>query len=195
MEEVLEHRDLAVMASPMRQRLLAALSEPDSAAGLARRLGMSRQRVGYHMRELERGGFLELLEQRPQRGCTERIYRAKQITYVLEPDEGDERVFLETRDRFSWAGLVHIVARALRELVALRKRADREGKRLATLAMQTELTFASPSARKAFSEELTAAIKQVVQRYHSEESAKGRRFRVFLGAYPAVDTSTNRGGT
>ncbi|MBL8987996.1 MAG: helix-turn-helix transcriptional regulator, partial [Gemmatimonadetes bacterium] len=37
-----------------RRQLLEALAEPDSAAGLARRLGLPRQRVNYHLRLLER---------------------------------------------------------------------------------------------------------------------------------------------
>ena len=49
MLKVLERQDLRVIASPMRRQILEALAEPDSAVNLARRLGMSRQRIGYHM--------------------------------------------------------------------------------------------------------------------------------------------------
>ena len=62
--QIIEDPDRAATAlSPDRRRLLSALAEePDSATGLAERLGDSRQRLNYHLRELERAGFLELVE-------------------------------------------------------------------------------------------------------------------------------------
>ena len=86
MWKILQRQDLSTIASAVRREVLEALSEPDSAANLARRLNTSRQRIGYHMRALEKAGFLELVEERQQRGCTEQFYRTKRITYVLEPN-------------------------------------------------------------------------------------------------------------
>jgi hypothetical protein len=64
----------AVLLDPLRLRLLEQLREPDSAAGLARRLCLPRQKVNYHLRELEK----QRLE--PAAGgagiCTARILRA-----------------------------------------------------------------------------------------------------------------------
>ncbi len=56
--KILERQELGAMASPFRQQLLHALTTPGSAIGLARRFEMSRQRIGYHMRELERAGCI-----------------------------------------------------------------------------------------------------------------------------------------
>ena len=45
------------LLDPERRRLVEALArEPDSASGLARRLGEKRQRLNYHLRLLERAG-------------------------------------------------------------------------------------------------------------------------------------------
>ncbi len=191
--KVLERADLSVIASPLRRQLLEALSEPDSASSLARRLGMSRQRVGYHMRGLERAGFLELVAERQQRGCTERLYRARQLTYVLESGSDQGKALKQEQDRFSWAGLMSLAARVVRELVLLRKRADDLGKRAPTLAIETSVTFATPGERQAFTEEIAAAVQQVVRKYHSGDAARGRQYRVFLGAYPSVEASTQKG--
>ncbi|NIP81922.1 MAG: helix-turn-helix domain-containing protein, partial [Gemmatimonadetes bacterium] len=58
------------------RRLLDALLErPDSAVGLARRLGDTRQRLNYHLRVLEGAGLVELEEERPRRGVRERVMR------------------------------------------------------------------------------------------------------------------------
>ena len=69
-----------------RRTLLAALAEPDSAAGLARRLGLPRQRLNYHLRALEKAGLLECVEERRKGNCTERILRATARSFVISPD-------------------------------------------------------------------------------------------------------------
>ena len=38
---------------PLRLQILSELTEPESAAGLARRMGVPRQQVNYHVRQLE----------------------------------------------------------------------------------------------------------------------------------------------
>src|SRR5215475_9114095 len=58
---------------PIRARILAALAEPGSAARLAARLGLPRQKVNYHLKELERHGLVELAEERRKGNVTERV--------------------------------------------------------------------------------------------------------------------------
>src|SRR5262245_55061078 len=101
------HR-LATALSPIRSRLLAALSVPDSAAGLARRLGLPRQKANYHLRELEKGGFVTLCEERQRRGCTERILRVTARTFVIDPKVlPDAPPDGRSADRLSSAWLLH----------------------------------------------------------------------------------------
>src|SRR5262245_31535920 len=76
----------ALVLQRTRRELLAQLSEPDSAAGLARRLGLPRQRLNYHLRELEREGLVECVEERRKGNCTERLLRATARSYVISPD-------------------------------------------------------------------------------------------------------------
>ena len=47
-----------VALEPIRSRLLAELAEPASAATLATRVGIARQKVNYHMRALEAHGLV-----------------------------------------------------------------------------------------------------------------------------------------
>ena len=54
----------ATLMDPMRLQILAHLREPESAAGVARALGLPRQRVGYHIRELERAKLLRSVGER-----------------------------------------------------------------------------------------------------------------------------------
>src|ERR1041385_6332244 len=74
---------VAAVLSPIRRRLLQNLNEPDSATGLSRRLDVSRQKINYPLRELERAGFVELHDQVQRRGCVERRVRLTSRAYVI----------------------------------------------------------------------------------------------------------------
>jgi DNA-binding transcriptional ArsR family regulator len=161
---------------------LERLAEPDSAAGLARRLGIPRQKVNYHLRELEREGFVELFEERRKGNCIERLVRATAREFLVAPHAGKAAV----ADRFSAAYLVSTAARAIRDLATLCLRAGRAGKRIATLTLETEIRFPSAESRAAFAEELTASIAQLAAKYHNERAEGGRRFRLIAASYPAL---------
>ena len=56
--EVIDDPAAATIAlEPVRNRLLAELTQPASAATLATRLGMARQKINYHLRSLEAHGL------------------------------------------------------------------------------------------------------------------------------------------
>src|SRR5438034_4190708 len=107
---------VAAALSPPRRRILEQLAAaPDSAAGLARCMGVPRQRVNYHLRELERAGLVELVDERRRRGLTERRLRTSARAYVVDPALlgalGVEPEGL--RDRFSSAYVVSAAARVI----------------------------------------------------------------------------------
>jgi DNA-binding transcriptional ArsR family regulator len=173
---------------PMRSQMLEALSEPGSAASLARKLDVPRQKVNYHLRELEKQGLVELVEERRRGNCVERIVRATAKSYVVsaealatlasDPDAA--------RDVFSSRYLVAAAARTIRELALLRERADKAGKKLPSLTLQSEVRFASAAERNAFGEDLANAVAGLVEKYHDETAEGGRRFRLLVGLHPAL---------
>jgi len=175
-----------------RQQLLGHLAEPASAAGLARKLGLPRQRVNYHLRELERVGLVELVEERRKGNCVERIVRATARSFVISPDALGMlgQTPESAQDRASAAYLVGSAARAIREVAALEAGARRAGKRLATWTLDSEIRFADAGARARFAEELADAIASLVTRYHDEEAAQGRRFRFTTFMHPALAAAT-----
>ena len=117
-----------VLLQPGRLRLLEQLTEPDTAAGLARRLGVPRQKLNYHLRELEREGFLELIEERRKGNCMERVVRAVAREFLIAPRGADHKTDRVTADRFSAAYLASTAARLIRELASFCIRARRAGK-------------------------------------------------------------------
>lgn len=182
----------SALLHPVRRQILELLEEPDSAAGIARRLRLPRQKVNYHLRELESAGHVELHSERKQGNCTERLVQRVAAHYLISPEalgmigRTDPS---EIRDQFSWAYLVATVGRALRELTTLRRRADSVKKQLPTFTLETEICFASPESLHAFSEQLSREVARLVSEHHDETNASGRVFRFFIGAHPAITKS------
>lgn len=176
---------VSVLLHPFRRRLVGALLEkPDSAVGLARRLGEARQRLSYHLRILEEAGLITLAREVPRRGLTERVFRVVAEQFVMDPgvleDLSPEPV---ERDRFSATYLVALASRTIRELASLMDRARGTRRRLATAALSTEVHLADPRDFNAFVEDLSRAVGAVVARYQSQGKG-GRTFRVLAGVYP-----------
>jgi DNA-binding transcriptional ArsR family regulator len=178
----------ASLLDPLRQRLVEELREPDSAAGLARRLRLPRQRVNYHLRELEKQRLVELVGRRRRGNCTARILRATAQAYVISPAAlGGVGARPEgVRDRFSAAYLVALAARTLQDVGELAARAEKEGRRLSTLSLETEVRFATAEARAGFAEDLARAVARLTDKYHDEKTPGGRAFRFVVAGYPAM---------
>lgn len=67
------------MSHPVRARLVVALSaKTSSPKRLSDEFGEPLGNVAYHVRVLERDGFVELVSTEPRRGATEHYYRATQ---------------------------------------------------------------------------------------------------------------------
>ena len=185
--EVIERPAAAAVAlDPIRARLLSELAEPGSASSLAERVGLPRQKINYHLRTLEAHGLVRLVEERQRRGLTERMMIATARAYVVSPAAmGEASVDLaRTPDRLSADYLIALAARAIREVGTLMRRANRAGKRLATLSLDTEIRFRSPVERAQFAAELTDAVTRLAARYHAAEAPDGRSFRLIVAAHP-----------
>jgi DNA-binding transcriptional ArsR family regulator len=170
--EVIEDAGAAITAlDPMRARLLAELATPQSAAMLAARLGVPRQKLNYHLRRLEAHGLVALAEERAHGGITERVLAATARSYVLDP-----QAEAPAGDRLSARYLIAVAARAVREVGRLARRGP-----VATLTLDTEIGFATPQDRAAFAEELTAAVTRLAAKYHHDG---GRPHRLVVAAHP-----------
>ncbi len=188
--EVIEDPAAATVAlDPIRCRLLAELAEPASAAALAGRVGLARQKVRYHLQTLLAHGLVREVGTRKWGGLTERQVVATASAYVVSPGAlGPVEVSPErTADRLSASYLVALAARALREVGGLVRRAFASEQRLATLSIDSEIRFRSATERAAFSAELTAAITGLAARYHDEHAPGGRPHRLIVLAHPLPD--------
>ncbi|WP_327288084.1 ArsR/SmtB family transcription factor [Streptomyces sp. NBC_01198] len=179
----------AVSLDPIRARLLAELAAgPASAAMLAGRVGLPRQKVNYHLKALEKHGLVELAGERRKGNVTERLMRATAASYVISPlalaaVQPDPARF---RDQLSARWLLALAARLVRDTGALITGADRAGQRIATYALDGEVRFASAAQRAAFVEELTRGVGALITKYHDEDAAGGRPHRIVVALHPTV---------
>ena len=182
--EVIESAKAAAAAlDPVRARLLGELARPASAAGLAARVGIARQKVNYHLKALEAHGLVELSGERRHGGITERVLQASAASYVVSPaavsaSAADPEA---NADHLSASYLVALAGRLVREVGALARRAGASGKRLPTLTIDTQIGFRSAADRAAFADDLTAAVLDLAARYHHDD---GRPHRLLVAAHP-----------
>lgn len=189
---VIEDPGSAIAAlDPIKARLLAELSTPASAATLAARVGLARQKVNYHLRTLEDYKLVEPVEERRWGGLTERLMVATAASYVVSPAAlgaiGADPA--RNNDRLSASYLIALAARMVREVGALWHRARASEKRLATLSIDTVIRFRSPADRAAFTADLARAIANLAEQYHDERAPRGRPHRLVVASYPAPDDS------
>lgn len=177
-----------VSLNPLRTRLLAELAQPASATSLAARVGLPRQMVNYHLRALEQHGLVELVEERRKGNMNERLMQATAASYVispaalglLQPDPS------RSPDRLSAFWLLALAARLVRDVGALITGGNLARKRIATFALDAEVTFASAADRAAFSEELATSVAGLVARYHDATAERGRAHRVLVAIHPTI---------
>lgn len=176
----------AVALEPVRSRLLSELTLPASAATLAGRMGIARQKINYHLRSLESHKLVRVAEKRKWGGLTERLMVASASSYIISPaalgavasDPG------KTADHLSASYLIALAGRIVREVGKLLRLSKEVDKRLATLSIDTEITFRSPTDRAAFSSELVESITKLVSKYHNATAPGGRTHRLVLVAHP-----------
>lgn len=178
---------------PIRARILRELVQPSSATQLAVRVGLPRQKVNYHLKALERHGLVELVEERRKGNVTERVLQATAASYLISPSalnevSPDPRRFA---DRFSAFWLLALAGRMVQEVGKLIAGAAAARQKLATFAIDGEITFRTATDRAAFAEELGAEVTRLVDKYHDGgASPKGRRHRLVVALHPALKESS-----
>ena len=191
MQDVAVIEDAAAAAAsldPLRARLLRELATPSSAAGLAAKVGLPRQKVNYHLRSLEEHGLVALVEERRKGNVMERVLQATAASYVIspaalaavQPDPG------QLRDRFSAYWLLALASRMVGEVGRLIAGATAARKQLATFAVDGEIAFASAASRAAFAEELGAEVARLAAKYHDAAAPGARRHRLVVALHPSL---------
>lgn len=170
---------IASSLTGFRRQLLDALDTPDSATGLAIKVGSTRQRVNYHLRALEASGLIELAEVRQKRGLQERVMRRVSDILLVDPTSF-AGVSLTANDTAGITAVLTTATDLIRHAAAVANEASEDGSRLATATLDTEVTLRSPSHMRMLLEE----IGETISRYDSEE---GLSMRVATTVLPTVE--------
>lgn len=172
-----------------RQDLLELLHEPKSASALARETGRPRQQINYHLRELEKRGYLKHVEDRLRGNCVERVLVRTVDSISISP-EVLGKLFAKPEqqpDKLSASYLIAVAGKVIRDLGRMLVLASTQKKKLATFALTSEIRFASAEQRAQFAAEVTDALAKIAAKYHDETAPQGRSFTWLFGAYPTLN--------
>ena len=203
LESVDSPRRASALLNPMRLRLVRMAQEPVSATELARRLGLPRQRINYHVRELARAGFLRPAGRRRKRNWVEQRYVATASSYVLSPAilGGLAPDWRAIEDTASADYLLALSEQVRLDVSRAEQEARGRGQRVRTLSLKFQFRFDSPEQRTAFAEALRQAVIEVIARHTSPDRSasassrpgRGRAYRLVLGCYPVPQNQETPG--
>jgi DNA-binding transcriptional ArsR family regulator len=178
---------LQVLGNPLRVRILELLREPGSAATVAREVGETRQKVNYHLKELERVGLVAPAGERRAGNFIETLYQAVGRSFLISPRVAwsDRRRVDALRQQHSLENLVMVGARLQQDAITLLDRAAFDGEQIASAAVEADVHFADEQDRAAFLEEYLAAVQELCDRYGARD---GLPYRVVLAAHPSAET-------
>ncbi|WP_084429921.1 ArsR/SmtB family transcription factor [Kibdelosporangium aridum] len=181
--EVTSTEAVQAMAHPMRLRILAALREPGSAAGVARELGEPRQKVNYHVKELERVGLAHRVGERRAGNLVESLYQATAATYVVSPRLAwvDRPRIEALAEQVALENLVAVGERLQQAAALLLDRAAFDGEKIASAAVEAEVRLADAAQRTAFLKEYMSAVGPILKKYGDSQ---GDPYRVVLAVHP-----------
>jgi DNA-binding transcriptional ArsR family regulator len=174
---------LGALAHPIRVQILEALRDPGSAATVARSIGQPRQKVNYHLKELEVAGLIERIGERRVGNFVESLYRAVARTFLVSPEVvwADPRRAKTLGRQHSLQMLVLLGERLQRDAAVLLDRAAFEGEEIASASVVAETHFASETDREAFLAEYLRVTADLLKKHGTKE---GAAYRVALAAYP-----------
>ncbi|HSK95389.1 MAG TPA: helix-turn-helix domain-containing protein [Euzebyales bacterium] len=186
MQPVMSVDDVATtqtLAHPMRLQILGALRRAASAAAVARALGEPRQKVNYHLKELERAGLVRQVGERRTGNFIENLYEAAARSFVVSPrvawPDGQRAEALAAQ--VSLENLVRIGERLQRDSAELLDRAAFDGEQIASAAVEAQVRFADEHQRTEFLNAYLRAVGPLLARYGA---ASGEAYRMVLAVYP-----------
>ena len=182
--EVLDDPEqVAALAHPLRVALLDALREPDSAAGAARRIGETRQKVNHHVKALLDVGLVRLVGERRNGNFVEQLYQAVAGTFIVSPRFAcaGERRLDALSSQLPLEHLVGLGERVQRDAVELLDRAAFDGEDIPSLTVEADVRFVDAEARAAFMREYLELLKPLLKKHGTR---KGDPFHIAVAVYP-----------
>ncbi len=171
------------LTHPIRRKVLAELRAPKSAASVARTLGMPRQKVNYHLKELAKAKLVRTAGERAKGHLTEKLYEAVAGTFILSPrvawEDGARDKAM--RDQVSLKRLVSMGDQLQKDAISLLDLAAFDGEEIPSASVEAAISFADEEARSSFMEDYLQVLGPLLSKHGARE---GRGYRVALAVYP-----------
>ena len=181
-----EPTQVAALAHPLRVSVLDALRTPDSAAGVARAIGESRQKVNHHVKALLDVGLVRLVGERRTGNFVEPLYESVAGTFLVSPrlawGSGDRAGAL--RNQLPLEHLVVLGERVQRDATALLDRAAFDGEEIPSLCVEASVRFKDEEARAAFMREYLEVLKPLLRKHGARRGSGDVAFHVAVAVYP-----------
>lgn len=183
---LVEPGQVQVLAQPLRVAVLEALRNPDSAAGVSRIVGKPRQKVNYHLKELERAGLVQRVGERRKGNFVEQLYQsvAKRFVVAQQFAWDVEKLSATLADQVSLAELSAAGERLQHDASVLLDLAAYEGRQIPSATAAVDVRFEDESSRAAFMQEYLETLKHLLNKHGSP---KGAAFHVITATYPDVE--------
>lgn len=171
------------LLNPLRSEILSRLTEPASAAEVARGINEIPQRVNYHLKALEKVGLVRKVGSRQVRNLVEVLYLAIARTYILsEALNWASDTVQQMKDQGALSHLVNTAERIKRDALLLMERSDQEAD-IPSATLDASIRLASAEQRSAFVEEYVQLVNQLVKKYQSKADGQ-ETYQVILAVYP-----------
>jgi DNA-binding transcriptional ArsR family regulator len=174
---------VAALAHPLRVAILDALRTPGSAAGAARAIGETRQKVNHHVKALLDAGLLRPEGERRNGNFVEQLYQSVASSFMVSPRlacGGDRRVEA-LRSQVPLEHLTELGERIQRDAIELLDRAAFDGEDIPSLSVEASLRFPDEASRAAFMAEYLDQLEPLLRKHGARE---GGAFRVVTAVYP-----------
>jgi DNA-binding transcriptional ArsR family regulator len=167
-----------VLFKPQRVEVLRQLAEPRSCTQVGVALGLTPQRVYYHVNRLVDADLARQVSERRVRGIHEGIYQAAAQSYWLSPKLVGTIGRRRAQDDLSLRYLLNVVEDVQADLAAFEGGTGN----LPTLGVSGEVHL-RPGQRQVFLDDLRSTLQALFAR-HGGGGSDGETFRLAVACYP-----------
>ena len=178
---------------PARIEILSRLSRPRTCPELAKELGMTTQKVNYHMNVLKEAGLVHLVEERRKRGTMEGVYQAVAKSFWFSP-----RLVTQIGDRArtkDQASLAYLLQLAEDLQVDIGHMIEGEGTGLTpSLGVNAQIQLRDETDRAGFLAEIKQIFSHLAQKYGGSDDGirnEGECYRLMLACYSPSNEDEN----
>lgn len=181
---------VTALLNPLRGEILSHLTEPASAAEVARRMNEMPQRINYHLKTLEKVGLVRRVGTRQVKNLVEVLYQSVARSFLLADSLGlSPQTVKRLKDQSSLAHLIHVTERIKKDVLQLMEQAEQD-QEIPSATVETQIFLRNEEEREAFIRDYTFLLRQLATKYQASSSTD-TAYQVVLAVYPEPGKGEN----